>query len=495
MNDVQQNLAVKQGDGAVRPGLVAVQGRQAVSPLSPADRAAMLRSLALRWRLDGRGETETTRADEPVSTEERVAVQAANTITLQAILLNASDVMLSCDNKGFNLRFKINGRWSRRDDLIKELGINPDNYRKLVSRFKLLSGMDISKRLVSQDGAAKLEVFDTRGQPPMQTGAYKLRAATIIDRKSSDVGDAEAMIFRLLSTAQPRELEEIVPTHVAAQIQQAMANSTGLVVVVGPTGSGKTTTLYSMLGRLNDGSVNIVTVEDPIEYEFPFGVLQTQVNRQQGVTFESFTSNVLRLAPDIILVGETRDTETCKAAMSVANTGHLVFTTVHADDSAAAIARLLDLEAEDFLVRDTVRATIAQRLVPELCSACRVPVELTYDQLKRLNPDESRDGRFQGYAKSESGCACCNQTGIQGRRGVYEVLIVNDEIRKLIVGSKDNPLEVSKIRELSRSLGMSTIAEELATLVETGAVDYRIACKTAGVQPATGVVDINALEQ
>jgi type II secretory ATPase GspE/PulE/Tfp pilus assembly ATPase PilB-like protein/RNA polymerase subunit RPABC4/transcription elongation factor Spt4 len=233
----------------------------------------------------------------------------------------------------------------------------------------------------------------------------------------------------------------------------------GMILVVGPTGSGKTTTLCSALTTLRSERINIVTIEDPIEYQLP-GINQTQVSDKVKLTFASALRSILRQDPDVILVGEVRDQETARIAMQAAQTGHLVLTTLHTDDAPSAVTRLVDIGMEPYIVASATVGIVAQRLVRRLCSSCRVPCVLPTDDLRTLRVT---DGAGQDFHRA-AGCDLCHQTGYRGRLGIYEVMPVSDKLRRLIAQRAPE----ATIRDAALSAGMLSLAEDGLDKVKAG---------------------------
>jgi type II secretory ATPase GspE/PulE/Tfp pilus assembly ATPase PilB-like protein/CheY-like chemotaxis protein len=288
---------------------------------------------------------------------------------------------------------------------------------RIISRIKVLSKLDIADRLRPQDGKARVQV---RGR------SYDLRVSTI------PAGGAEKCVMRVLDSSSALSLDELeIPKNEMERLRGLLTHRSGIVVVTGPTGSGKTTTLYGALRELADGKVNIMTVEDPIEYELA-GVTQTQVHTKQGMTFSGALRAMLRQDPDVILVGEIRDKETAVTAAQAAMTGHLVLTTVHANDAVSAVARLADLGLQYSTIAQTLRGAIAQRLVRKVCASCAEPVR------GQLTPDEQRLTERHGTEPvvRAVGCPDCGFTGYRGRLPVNEVLVGGPRLQQAIEARK-----------------------------------------------------------
>lgn len=484
LSSIQQGLRAVPGGG----------GKRQANPIA----TARFEDLVLIWRMDRQESDEPTRQKEATPDQTR-APQLIDVIIKQAIKMGASDVKFSVDKSGPQLSFCVNGTWSVQTSLMNHLHISVREYQSVVSRLMLLAEMDIAKKQNLQDGAAKLLVnlkMPTGGVSTSPLAEYKIRMSTNMDVNTFSLSGSPALVMRLLSTAQPKLIDDIMPLRIAQRFREVCANENGVILCTGPTGSGKTTTLYSTLSEKNTGKVNILTVEDPVEYEFASNVLQTQVARSKGITFASAMRGFLRQKPDIILVGEIRDQETLEMAVEASLTGHLVFSTLHTNDAPSTIARLLEFGAEDYLIKDTLRAVLAQRLVPTLCNNCKIPEELSSHQLEKLDPEtyELSHGTIPAFSCGK-GCSECSGTGIGGRTGVYELMVIDEQIRSLIFKRGDKPLDVTAIRRTAIESGMTTIAAELAILVASGVVDYRMACKTAGVLPREGGIEIESPDQ
>jgi general secretion pathway protein E len=286
-----------------------------------------------------------------------------------------------------------------------------------VSRIKVMARLDIAERRLPQDGRIGLTLGGK---------LIDVRVSTLPSRAG------ERVVLRILDKANAGiDLEMLGMTRsIEASYREALAEPNGIVLVTGPTGSGKTTTLYAALKLLNDGSRNILTVEDPVEYAVD-GVGQTQIHPQVGLTFAAGLRAILRQDPDVVMVGEIRDRETAEIAVQAALTGHLVLSTVHTNDAVGAITRLRDMRVEPFLIASTVRMVIAQRLVRRLCPTCRRPAQAA-GSLADLLGIESGTAIFEA-----KGCAECGQTGYKGRIGLFEAVKVDDAIRRMINAGGD----------------------------------------------------------
>jgi len=345
-------------------------------------------------------------------------VRALNDLLERAVELRASDIHIEPFRTGLVVRMRVDGLLRT---MSAPAGIPP---QALISRVKILAGLNIAERRLPQDGAARVRVSRSE---------LDVRVATMPTQHS------ESAVIRLLP--RDRGLLEMGKLGLSGRDEAIMARLLalphGMIVVTGPTGSGKTTTLATMLSILNEPTRKILTVEDPVEYEIP-GINQSQVKPSIGLTFASAMRAFVRQDPDVIMVGEIRDAETAHIAIHAALTGHLVLTTLHTETAAAAVPRLIDLGIEGFLLKSTLRAVVAQRLVRVLCDRCKVPHRLTA-------ADIEKDPRFAviGFKAGEviheaGGCERCGGTGYRGRNGVFEILEMSDDVRKLIGPQTDS---------------------------------------------------------
>ena len=389
--------------------------------------------------------------------------QTVNLLLEYAIKSGASDIHIEPREDFVQVRYRIDG-------VLKEVNRLPRNVLgALVSRIKILSNLKIDERRVPQDGRFKIKVSGKQ---------YALRVSTL------PIADGEKIVMRILDESnQAVTLEQLGYWGTSlATIKEAMIQPNGMVLVTGPTGSGKSTSLFSVLSELNTPDVNISTIEDPVEYKIP-GVNQTQINPKAGMTFASGLRALLRQDPNIIMVGEIRDTETANLGVQAALTGHLVFSTLHTNNAATCLPRLLDMGIEPFLIASTVKAVIGQRLVRRLCSQCSqqyTPTEdelaylkesfnISSDTLSRVHDLESQAAteHIGGDAPeattettithlwrhSPEGCDDCGHTGFRGRIGVYEVLGMSNAIQRLITANATS----SDIQDEAVKEGMLTM--------------------------------------
>ena len=368
--------------------------------------------------------------------DEAPVIKLVNLILFQAVKERASDIHIEPFQKDLKVRYRIDGVLYQR--------LNPPKrYQSaIVSRLKVMAKLDIAEKRLPQDGRIPIKIADKD-----------------IDIRVSIVPTSfgERVVLRLLDKSSIIfGMDEI---GLSPDQLQTMGNlvhrSNGMLLVTGPTGSGKTTTLYAALSRINSPDKNIITIEDPVEYQLP-GIGQIQVNPKIGLTFAHGLRSVLRHDPDVILVGEIRDAETAEIAIQAALTGHLVFSTLHTNDSASAATRLVDMGIEPFLVASVIRAVVAQRLIRVICPECQEGYTPELEALKEVGlvPGQLVDGLvYHG-----KGCPACSGTGYRGRSGIYEILIVSEAIRNLIMKKVD-----------STSIARQVVEEGMKTLRDDGA--------------------------
>lgn len=345
------------------------------------------------------------------SADDAPIIRLINGVIAEAVRSGASDIHIEPYEQKLLVRMRVDG-------VLREvLNLNARITPLLVSRVKVMARLDIAEKRVPQDGRI-----------PLALGGKTLdvRVSTLPSRAG------ERVVLRILDKEQADlRLEELgMSDDVQAAFRTALSEPNGIILVTGPTGSGKTTSLYAGLNVLNDETRNILTVEDPVEYAVD-GIGQTQVNTKVGMTFAAGLRAILRQDPDVVMVGEVRDVETAQIAVQAALTGHLVLSTVHTNDAAGAVTRLRDMGVEPFLLASTLRLIMAQRLVRRLCVECRTPetADASAIRLAKLKPGET--------VWRAHGCPACNQTGYQGRVGVYEAIRVDDRIRRLIAEGAD----------------------------------------------------------
>ncbi len=328
---------------------------------------------------------------------------------------SASDIHIEPTAEGMDVRYRLSGR------LVKRLAdpIPKSWARAVVSRIKVLAELDISERRRPQDGRVSL---DAGGK------AYDIRVSTLPMR------DGEKAVLRILDSAQAlRPIQELIlADKVARVVQKMVSRPHGVMYVCGPTGSGKTTTLYSALGLVRGVHTNITTVEDPIEYNVP-GITQVNVRPEIGLTFASILRSILRQDPNVILVGETRDTETARLVVEAGLTGHLVLTSLHTNDAVGTIQRMREMAIENFAIASSLIGIVSQRLVRRLCPACSKTGVVATRILEQLYATEVLPQGFDGELKVARGCDACDNTGFSGRVGIYELLLADDDLRQRIM--------------------------------------------------------------
>ena len=356
-----------------------------------------------------------------------------NLVLLQAIKDKASDIHFEPFEDEFKMRYRIDG-------VLYEM-IPPPRHlaNAIVSRIKVMANLDIAERRVPQDGRIELVV---NGSP------VDLRVAVL------PTMFGESCVMRVLDRSNVSlDLEKVgLREDDLSTVRQLIKKPNGIVIVTGPTGSGKTTTLYSALNELNEASEKILTAEDPVEYDID-GLVQVQINSDVGMTFAKALRSFLRQDPDIVLIGETRDLETAQIAVQASLTGHLVFTTLHTNDAPSSIARLIDLGLETFLITATIEGIVAQRLVRKICSRCKQPYAPTDDELFKL--DLTADDLKGRQLYRGKGCDYCNHSGYRGRAGLFEIMVMNDKLRNLVMQNASS----QQLAAECRKAGMRTLRE------------------------------------
>lgn len=351
----------------------------------------------------------------------------------------ASDIHIEPTKDTTRFRFRVDGLLY---DLFDKTPVSQDLLHEIVSRIKVLAGLRTDEHSLPQDGRFKVKIEDF--------GDVDVRVSI------SPTYYGENAILRILAETQNYELTSLGFSPVdLKRVESAIQKPYGMILANGPTGSGKTTTLYTILKRLNKPEISIITIEDPIEYSLP-GTTQIQTNLQAGLTFANGLRSILRQDPNIIMVGEIRDEETASIAVNAALTGHLVLSTLHTNDSATTFPRLIDMGVPPFLVASTINIAMGQRLVRMICQSCKTKRALTPEEAKSVReilPELSEKATVFYEGK---GCDVCNNTGYQGRIGIREVLAINDDIRQLIM-SRAN---AAQIKEKAVKNGMTTMIED-----------------------------------
>ncbi|QBG49179.1 type II/IV secretion system protein [Verrucomicrobia bacterium S94] len=371
--------------------------------------------------------------DAAADAEEAPVIRIVNSILIEALRKGASDIHIEPMEKSLRLRNRVDG-------VLYESSSPPKNLQNaIISRLKIMSQLDIAERRIPQDGRFKIKALgkevDVRMSILPTVHGEKI-VMRILD-KSALVPSLEALNLDQLS------LENF---------EYALAQPYGMILVTGPTGSGKTTTLYSALQELNDTGTNIITTENPVEYQLE-GINQVQINPAVGLTFASALRSILRQDPDVVMVGEIRDRETATIAVEAALTGHMVLSTLHTNDAAGAIARLVDMGIEPFMLSSSLLLTQAQRLYRKLCPTCKKPIDIPTEVLKRNRIDPSTMQDVQFY--ESVGCPKCNSIGYKGRGGVMEILLIDDVLRNTILTNS----EADAIKRIAIENGMRTLRQ------------------------------------
>jgi len=376
-------------------------------------------------------------------------IRLVNDILFRALQLRASDIHVHPYEAKIQIRYRIDGI------LYDTLSLNRNVLPLIISRIKVMAGMDIAERRLPQDGRCSVRL----GQREVD-----LRVSTV------PTSFGERSVLRLLDkSAALFGLNELgLWEDDLKKFDSLLGRTHGVIFVTGPTGSGKSTTLYACLNRLNSAEKNIMTIEDPIEYQLE-GISQMQVASKKGMTFATSLRHVLRQDPDVIMVGEVRDFETARMAIQSSLTGHLVFSTLHTNDAAGAVSRLLDLGVEPYLVSSSLIAIMAQRLVRKVCPDCRQKYEPTPHELGELGlaaPEAAlySSGRKAGKFFTGAGCDRCFQTGYRGRTGVYELMLINEEIQELIYKRQS----AGVIKKAALNAGLQTLRMDGARKVLAG---------------------------
>jgi len=375
-------------------------------------------------------------------------IRLVSLMLTDACKMKASDIHLEPMDKRFRVRFRIDGALQEMDPPPKRL------QSAILSRVKLMADMDLSERRIPQDGRIQVKVGDRE---------LDLRVSTV------PTNFGESIVMRILDK---RNLALGLPqlgflSDDQAKFERLIGLPDGVILVTGPTGSGKTTTLYACLGQINSPDKKLITVEDPVEYQMS-GINQVQVNRAVGLDFSAALRSILRQAPNIVMIGEIRDHETAEIAMEAALTGHLVFSTLHTNDAPSAVTRLTDIGIKPFLVASALRAAMAQRLVRSICDKCReehIPTDRERKMLGTLSKDSATMKMYKG-----AGCPVCNHTGYKGRKGLFEIFSVDDTVQRMIFDKAPTTVLRARVREMGmrtlREDGMLKVASGMTTLEE-----------------------------
>ncbi len=379
------------------------------------------------------------------SQDDAPVIRLINALFTQALRDGASDIHIEPFETRSLVRLRIDGTLRDLFEPARAL------HAAIVSRVKIMSQLDIAEKRLPQDGRITLRVA---GKP------IDVRVSTI------PTGHGERVVLRLLDKQAGRlDLTRLgMDEATLAKMDELIRQPHGIVLVTGPTGSGKTTTVYAALSRLDATSLNIMTVEDPIEYDLD-GISQTQINTRIEMSFARALRTILRQDPDVVMIGEIRDLETAQIAVQASLTGHLVFATLHTNDAVSAVTRLVDMGVEPFLLASSLIGVVAQRLVRRLCADCRKPLDAGPERLRSLGFTSA-----EGTVYSPQGCAACLHTGYRGRTGIYELLTVDDELRRLIHDrASEQRLREHVLARGMRSLrddGMRWVAQGMTSLEE-----------------------------
>src|SRR5512133_1533917 len=377
---------------------------------------------------DGTEAVAVDEADAPI-------IRLVSMLIIEAHKLGASDIHLEPLDKKFRVRFRIDG-------VLQEMQAPPKRLQSaIISRLKIMTGsMSIAEKRLPQDGRIQVRIkkkpIDLRVST-MPTNHGESMVLRILDKSSLKLGLPELGFF-----SDDQETFE-----------RLMRSPDGILLVNGPTGSGKTSTLYACLNYINKPDRKIITVEEPVEYQMT-GINQVQVNNDAGMTFPIALRSILRQAPNIIMIGEIRDLETASIATNASLTGHLVFSTLHTNDAPSAVARLVDIGVQPFLVASSVRAMMAQRLVRRLCTHCKHPADLSETEMRalRIEPSQMKDSQVM----KAPGCDHCRHTGYRGRMGIFEIFIIDDDVRHMI----NKRTSTFLLRQRARELSMRTLRED-----------------------------------
>ena len=390
----------------------------------------------------GKGAGEVDRSRQVESSSGYIA---ARELIYDAILRRTTDIHLEPKEGEMSVRLRIDGVMYPAEAFDRSTG------DALVNIFKVLSAMDITERRKAQDGSFRAE---------MEGRTIDFRVAT------QGLQGGEKMVIRILDKgATAKTLMDLgMRKQLVEQMQAIVSQPHGMFLTCGPTGAGKSTTLYAALQEINAYENNIITVEDPVEYKMP-NVTQIEINSKAGQTFATALRSILRQDPDVVMIGEIRDGETAKISCQAANTGHMVFSTIHANDTIAALFRLIDLEVEPFLLASSISAILGQRLVRKLCVDCKEAYKPSADLLQKIGlPADKVDKFYRPPTKSQGTCPTCNGLGYSGRVGVFELLVINDRLRDLI---RETP-NMNAIKAEARKNGMLYMKEEGLRLVVKG---------------------------
>jgi type IV pilus assembly protein PilB len=444
------HVAVAEPDSEVAAAIAKIAGRRVTLSIAP--RSEVLHALNRSYRaftdierqIEAFTSTERSRTTAaPVATgvvdQDSPVVAIANEIITQALRDRASDIHIEPQDQTLRIRFRVDGA------LHDALSLPADMGAPLISRIKILAGMNIVERRRPQDGQISMKI-DGRDLDVRVATTATIWGETCVMR----LLDKNRSLLRLHDLGMPADKHE--------EFTRLARSPFGMVLCAGPTGSGKTTTLYATLAELNEPHRNIMTIEDPVEYVLP-SINQIQMNETAGISFATGLKSILRQDPDVVLVGEIRDVETARIAVQSALTGHFVLSSIHATDSVAALHRFLDMGIESFLIASSVMGIVGQRLVRRICSYCKEQSKPSDEDLAFYKESGAANKRTF-YAGA--GCNFCSGTGYLGRIGVYELLRITPEIKRLVVGWATQ----EELRRLAVSQGMRTLQDEALSLIE-----------------------------
>jgi len=402
-----------------------------------------------------------------VTSEDAPVVKLVSMLIAQAIMDHASDIHIDPEGKSIKVRYRIDG-------VLAEVRSLPrDMHAPIVSRIKIMANMDIAEKRIPQDGRFQARITHTE-TGPVVTAVFRERSVLRMDQDNTvdirvstlPVIQGETVVMRILDRSRIiLTLEGLnFSEDMFDRYRKLIARPYGIILVTGPTGSGKTTTLYASINTIDRKANNLVTIEDPVEYQI-VGVNQVQVNAKAGVTFASGLRSILRQDPDIIMVGEIRDRETAEIAIHAALTGHLVFATLHTNDAAGAATRLIDMGIEPFLIASSAIGILAQRLARKICDRCKKPYAATPGLLKGLGMAAGNVTFYRG-----EGCPACKKTGYQGRVGLYELMDMTEAIRTLIISKASSSAIMAAAAQTGfktlRQAGLAKAAAGVTTIEE-----------------------------
>lgn len=384
---------------------------------------------------------------ETLSLRTPLVIRAVSNILLDAVERDATDIHIEVYEENMRIRYRIDGR------LIEVKRLNKNSSSALVSRIKIMSNLDISEKRVPQDGRMKIK---------MKENYVDFRIAIVPTVNGEKVG-----IRILKSGLENLQLEKLCFSEKNLEIlKKNLESLNGLILVTGPTGSGKSTTLYTVLNYLNHGDKNISTVEDPVEYNV-YGINQVQARSDIGLSFSVVLKQLLRQDPDILMVGEIRDKETVEIGIKAALTGHLVLSTLHTKNALSSIARLENLGIEPYLISAALKMIVSQRLVRKLCENCKVLENSTEEKIKKMNLNLKKQEKYSKknfFKSSEEGCESCNFTGYKGRIAIHEILEINQEIRDGI----EKRLSLKELEKILENENVESFVEDGLKKAEKG---------------------------